>query len=260
MNDDLASAAKQELQNFYNSEAEARSVDDWITEGQRARVPESVAAHYFVGHKVDTALTMAAAHSDGKALEVGSSLGQMTFLLSEKFASVSAVDLSPGCVQLAQRRADHYKVSNVSFRQADAENLSLFDNDSFDVAFSFSALRYVPDPNKAIREIHRTLKPGGIAVFDFPNKYCPWFGPVKKLFGIRKHIHDRLFSAREVADMMAAAGYAEIKTRHLLFTTRRLPDSLLPLFKIIDAVLERIPLINRLAAIIMVKGRKIESR
>lgn len=260
MNDDLAESAKQELKNYYDSEAGAVSVEQWITAGQRARVPESLSAHYFVGRKVDTAVAMAAVDRSANALEVGSSLGQMTFLLTERFASVTGVDLSHGCVQLAQQRADHYGVSNVTFRQADAENLSPFDAQTFDVAFSFSVLRYVPDPGKALREIHRTLKPGGIAVVDFPNKYCPWFGPIKKMFGVGTHIHDRLFSAREVADMMSDAGYTDINVRHLLFTTRRLPESFLPLFKIVDAILEKTPLINRLAAIIMVKGRKVETR
>jgi ubiquinone/menaquinone biosynthesis C-methylase UbiE len=50
--------------------------------------------------------------------------------------------------------------SNVSVD--DAENLSLPD-DSFDIVYSWGVLHHSPDTPKAIREVHRVLRPGGIA-------------------------------------------------------------------------------------------------
>lgn len=256
MNETQERKVKQDLQAFYQSEASKRDSDDWITRGGNVRVPESRSAHYFVDRKVTQALRMTGARPDARIAEIGCSFGQMTFLLTGKFREVVAVDLSPESIDLVRRRAAHYDVRNLTLHAADAENLSMLEKDSFDAAFSFSVLRYIPHPERALSEIHRILKPGGHAAVDFPNKYCPWFGPLKKVLGIKGHIHDRLFSASEAVRMMEAAGFTDITVKHLLFTTRRLPVKLLPIFKIVDRILEPIPGIRNMAAIIMVSGRK----
>lgn len=248
--------AKRDVREFYRQETEIRDSEEWLQRGGTARVPESKSAHYFVERKVNAALKMAGLPAGSDVIEVGCSFGQMSFLLAERFRRVLAVDLSPDTIALASRRADRYGVANIDFRVADAENLADVPDASVDGAFSFSVLRYVPDPEKALREIHRVLKPGGVAVVDFPNKYCPWFGPLKKVLGIRPHVHDRLFAAGEVKRMMEDAGFRDVRCKHMLFTTRRLPVKLLPIFRVLDAMLEPIPLVNRLAAIIMVTGRK----
>lgn len=252
----MSDQAKKEVREFYRSETEMRDSEEWLARGGTARVPESKSAHYFVERKVSAALKMAGLASSSRIIEVGCSFGQMSFLLAEKFREVVAVDLSPDTVSLASRRAERYNVCNLDFRVADAENLASIPEGEFDGAFSFSVLRYVPNPDKGLKEIHRVLKSGGRAVVDFPNKYCPWFGPLKKIMGIKPHVHDRLFSAGEVVRMMKEAGFQDIRVKHMLFTTRRLPVKLLPIFRVLDTVLEPIPLINRMAAIIMVTGQK----
>lgn len=250
------SRIKDDLREFYRNETTARDTESWLKQGGTARVPESKSAHYFVERKVSAAIAMAGLPEDARVLEVGSSFGQMTFLFADLFDHVTAVDLSPDAIDLAQRRAERYEVANVAFREADAEDLSAFPDNSFDGTFSFSALRYVPDPEQALREMFRVLRPGGTAVVDFPNKYCPWYGPIKLLLQLRAHIHDRLCSSREAEKMMTRAGFVGVQVRTLLFTTRRLPDPLLPAFRAADAVLERTPGVRNLAAILMVSGRK----
>jgi ubiquinone/menaquinone biosynthesis C-methylase UbiE len=256
MPDPRPARVKDELRAFYRSEAADRDTEAWLAAGGTARVPESKAAHYFVGRKVDAAVRMAGLPAGARVLEVGCSFGQMTFLLTERYAHVTAVDLSPDALDLARRRAERYGVGNVAFQEADAEALAGLPDGAFDGAFSFSVLRYVPDAQGALVALHRTLRPGGVAVVDFPNRHNPWFGPIKSLLRIRPHIHDHLYTAREAAAMMTRAGFADVRVETLLFTTRRLPDPLLPVFRAADAVLERTPGVRRLAAILMVAGRK----
>lgn len=48
-----------------------------------------------------------------------------------------------------------------------------FERDSFDYAYSTSVLEHMSYPEEVIKEIGRTLKPGGKFYLSFPNKYAP---------------------------------------------------------------------------------------
>jgi len=247
---------KRDMETFYASEAHDRDSDAWIEEGGSARVPESRASHYFIDRKVETAVAMAGLARDSRILEVGCSFGQMSFLLAERFREVVAVDLSPESIDLAQRRAARYGVGNVRFEVADAERLEAFADESFDATFSFSTLRFCPDPARAAAALARVTRPGGMGVADFPNRDCPWYGPLKRMIRVEPHIHDRLFTAAEGRALLAAAGFDAVTSRHILFTTKRVPDGILPLFRIADRVLESLPGIRGWSGIVMAAGRR----
>lgn len=63
-------------------------------------------------------------------------------------------------VEAARRRAEERQVSNASFVRMDAEALGLPDA-NFDAALCWLGLMYMPDPEKAVREMGRVLRPGG---------------------------------------------------------------------------------------------------
>lgn len=252
MSDDV----KQVMREFYASEASERETREWLEAGGSSRVPESRAAHYFIDRKVDTALRLASAPTGSRVLEVGCSFGHMTFLLARRFSQVTAVDLSGESIELARRRAERWKVTNVRFEVADAEHLNDFPDGGFDAVFSFSTLRFCPDPAAALREYHRVLRPGGSIVADFPNRLCPWYGPIKRRLAIDPHVHDRLFTAAEAEQLVQAAGFSNVRHRHLLFTSKRVPDASLPAFRLLDAVLERVPGVRQFSGIVMVRGER----
>jgi hypothetical protein len=101
------------------------------------------------------------------------------------------------------------------------------------------------------------LKPRGRAVVDFPNKYCPWFELLKFLVGGKRHIHDHTYSTGQIMRMMEQAGFANIEVKRIIFFAKQFPGSLTPLYKVVDAVCERLPGVNHLAGIIMAKGEKV---
>lgn len=247
---------KQDMQDFYAAEAHDRDTEAWLAEGGTARVPESAASHYFIDRKVSEAVAMAGLPREARVIEVGSSFGHMSFLLADRFREVVAVDLSPESIDLGRRRAVRYGVANVRFEVADAENLEAFADGAFDGAFSFSTLRFCPDPSRATRELVRVTRPGGPVVADFPNRECPWYGPLKRMIGVAPHIHDRLFTAAEATVMLREAGLSDVRAKHILFTTKRVPAPALPIFRLGDRVLEALPGVRRLSGIVMAAGRR----
>ncbi|HSR71834.1 MAG TPA: methyltransferase domain-containing protein, partial [Kiloniellales bacterium] len=71
-------------------------------------------------------------------------------------------DISGEMVEAARRRAAEFGFANARFERLDAEDLRL-DDSPFDAALCAFGLMYVPEPVKALSEMHRLLKPGGRA-------------------------------------------------------------------------------------------------
>jgi ubiquinone/menaquinone biosynthesis C-methylase UbiE len=71
-----------------------------------------------------------------------------------------AADLSPAMLRRARTRAEKRGLSEVEFVEAKAEDLPL-DTDSADLFLCYWGIHVFPDPQAAVAEIARVLKPGG---------------------------------------------------------------------------------------------------
>jgi ubiquinone/menaquinone biosynthesis C-methylase UbiE len=216
----------------------------------------SPAGRYFMSRKIDAMLSMAEFSSGDRLLEVGCADGVYTLEVAMRGFRVTGVDLSPECVRVAAERARRDDARGVSFAVADAETLVDLADASFDGAFSFSTLRYLYAPQAAVAQIRRVIRPGAVAVVDFPNRRSPWFTLLKPLLTGRTHVHDHHYTTSEAAAMMRAAGFREIEARRILFTPKTTPDWALPVMRAVDFLGERTPGLNRLASIIVVRGRR----
>ncbi|HYG81806.1 MAG TPA: class I SAM-dependent methyltransferase, partial [Pyrinomonadaceae bacterium] len=95
-------------------------------------------------------------------LEIGCGLGTDGAQFAQAGALYTGVDLTDAAVELAQKRFELFGLPG-TFRTADAENLD-FADESFDLVYSHGVLHHTPDTVKAVKEVHRVLKPGGRAV------------------------------------------------------------------------------------------------
>lgn len=99
-------------------------------------------------------------------LDISCGTGLVTFPIAQAVApggAVTGVDLSEGMIEKAVKLAEEKGADNVTFRHMDAEELDL-PADSFDIAVNSLGLMYYPDPDRAVGEMHRVVKPGGRAV------------------------------------------------------------------------------------------------
>ena len=99
---------------------------------------------------------------DNRLLEIGFGTGTDLLQFARAGALVTGVDLTPRSIDIARRRFDIYGQRG-EFLIGDGENLS-FPDESFDVVYSFGVLHHTPDTARAIKEIHRVLRPRGKAI------------------------------------------------------------------------------------------------
>ena len=95
----------------------------------------------------------------GTLAEFGCGTGFYTQALTCKAAQVVATDLAPGMVALAREQV---KAANVTFQTEDCQKTS-FPDESFDTVFMSLVIHFV-EPDKALAEMHRILKPGGMLI------------------------------------------------------------------------------------------------
>ncbi|WP_051310593.1 class I SAM-dependent methyltransferase [Zooshikella ganghwensis] len=94
-------------------------------------------------------------------LEIGCGIGLDSYQLVKHGMKLTAIDLTNIAIEIASSR---FKASNIegNFFIGDATSLQ-FDDNSFDYVYSFGVLHHVQDTEKAIIEVYRVLKQGGIA-------------------------------------------------------------------------------------------------
>lgn len=97
-----------------------------------------------------------------RVLEIGCGLGTDGAQFARAGAIYTGVDLTDAAVELARRGFELFGLKG-EFRRADAERLD-FADESFDLVYSHGVLHHTPDTRRAVREVHRVLRPGGRAV------------------------------------------------------------------------------------------------
>ena len=157
---------------------------------------------------------------DARVLDVGCGSGWATRLLAEKAfnGQVTGIDISDEMVRLA--RESSRSVPNVDFEIASAEQLP-FDDHEFTHAFSMESLYYYRNIPKALKEIHRVLKPGGlfVAVVDLY-----WENEATHQWIDTLNVPVELLSVEDYHSLFIDAGFVKIRDQRL-FDPTPIPDN-----------------------------------
>jgi SAM-dependent methyltransferase len=102
-----------------------------------------------------------------RVLDLACGVGDPALTIAAEVAPsgrVTATDMGPGMMSLAEELARKKGLTNIEFREANAESLPFADA-SYDVVTCRFGIMFFPDLGKALRECLRVLKPGGRAAF-----------------------------------------------------------------------------------------------
>lgn len=115
----------------------------------------------------ETILEAAQPRSGMRVLDLASGVGDPSLSIAEAVGPsghVTATDLGPGMIGLAEELARAGGLRNIEFRVADVEALP-FPDESFDLVTCRFGVMFFPDQRKAFRECLRVLKRGGRVAF-----------------------------------------------------------------------------------------------
>jgi len=146
-----------------------------------------------------------------RILDLAAGTGASAAPLARRGAQVVAADFSAGMIEEGRRR--HPATAGLSFVTADATALP-FDEESFDVVTISFGLRNVSDPHRALREMRRVTRPGGLLmVCEFSH---PPNAALARLY--------RVYNAAVMPAMARAVSSDPGAYRYLNETIRQWPD------------------------------------
>ena len=107
---------------------------------------------------------------DKDVLEIGVGMGaDHAEWAKSKPKSLAGVDLTPRAIEHTKRRFNLLGLTS-EIQEADAEQLP-FDDESFDLVYSWGVLHHSPNTPQAIKEVFRVLRPGGVTRIMIYHKY-----------------------------------------------------------------------------------------
>ena len=148
----------------------------------------------------------------GRLLDVACGPGVVTAALAPAAASIVAFDATEEMLEKARARCARAGLSNVEFRTGDAEKLP-FDDGSFDAVVTRLAIHHFAAPQRAIDEMFRVLRTGGVAVIVdvISSEDAVESGLHNAIERLRDPSHVRMLPASELAARITRAGFRDVE-------------------------------------------------
>lgn len=147
-------------------------------------------------------------HRSGSLLDIGCNYG-FFLKVCEPYFKTYGIDISQFAVTQARNN-----VERSSITLGDLEKGLPYKDETFNVVTAFDIIEHIKDYGKLLKEIIRTLKPGGVFLLTTPNRQCIdslLFG--KDYWFKRDKTHVVVFTKKSLAQNLSQAGFTEIRVR-----------------------------------------------
>jgi len=176
------------------------------------------------GYELERLVEIVRPQPNWQVLDVATGGGHTALKFAPYVSHVTATDITPRMLEMAEAHITGQGIENVSFEPADAEDLP-FANASFDLVTCRIAPHHFPDASRFLREGARVLKTGGLLLVQdlaLPEdedaaRYIDAFER------LRDPSHSRGFSESEWTAMYQSAGLDVEHTEQILKVHALLP-------------------------------------
>ncbi len=181
-------------------------------------------------------------------LDAGCGWGRSLIGLKRRYPEVpvTGVDITAQTLQLGRQLAERLSLKKVEWREGSLLALE-FPGNTFSHVISSRCLHYMVEPEQAVEELLRVVRPGGRLVVLIPNRWNPV---------IRGFYHMRTYSPPEMAAWFSQKGAEVIEHGSLGF---------IPPFKFLrpltflahlDPLMRRVPMLNKLGGLAYCVAKK----
>jgi ubiquinone/menaquinone biosynthesis C-methylase UbiE len=163
-----------------------------------------------------------------RLLDFGSGPGENALRLSKIGYQVDGFDISDKNIEVSKQLFDKYKMTDKgTFQVSSAESLP-YEDSSFEVIIGVDILHHI-DIDKSVRECHRVLKEGGVAIFREPLevpildfirnlKVIKFFAPTEKSFELHITEDERKLNQVDVDILLNI--FPKMEMKKYLFLSR----------------------------------------
>jgi ubiquinone/menaquinone biosynthesis C-methylase UbiE len=156
-------------------------------------------------------------------LDISTGTGAVAIEIATKHddASIEAIDLSQGMLEIAKSKAKAKGIANIAFRRCDVESMEYTDH-AFDVVSCGYGLFFYPDMEGTYQAICKTIKPGGVFIFSSftaaafnPHAEC-FLNRLEKDHNVEppSRIRERLKSKQHIEALVATSQYRTLDVIH----------------------------------------------
>ena len=159
-------------------------------------------------------------HKFKSALELGAGDGEQSITIA-KFCNKLT------CTEIDQNKLKPRNIPHTKYQICDAEDLSRFPDNSFDLIFSSNMLEHLHNPQRCLKECKRVIKKRGIIIATVPNRtwkffnfcFAPLRGIIPKIHGVSSNhfIEFKQFGSRRWEKEFKDTGFNIIKKIKLPF-------------------------------------------
>jgi ubiquinone/menaquinone biosynthesis C-methylase UbiE len=222
------------------------------------------------GHRAEFVLSLVRPGPGRRILDIGCDWGYACLRLWQMGADSWGIDIDQDSIEFGRKLAQS-NGARVSLQYANARQLP-FPDAYVDSAVSIETIEHVPvaDRARVFAEAARVLKPGGLLVISTPSPnglaelgkrligrsralrerfYATYRDEERvKVFPSGDTMVDILLSPRDLQGQLAGSGLRLVRQYRIVFVSKVLPAVLLGPARIAEWLLERAPLVNRLAS------------
>ena len=169
-----------------------------------------------MGESLTELVNLTSPSSEWKVLDVATGAGHTALAFAPHVSEVIATDITQGMLDQCMALANERSISNLRVEMADAEQLP-FENESFDMVTCRLAFHHFLNPELALAEFCRVLKPTG--VFGFTDNYTVDDPSAARYYNryekIRDPSHHWVGALPEIRRKFEDAGFSIGETRTL---------------------------------------------
>lgn len=153
---------------------------------------------------------------ESHVLDVGCGTGFAVIEIARQLdrGKACGIDISPGMIEKARRNIPEELLGRVSFHQASADGIPYPDGE-FDYILCTNSFHHYPDTQRALKEMYRVLRPGGmLVILDNATDLSLYTWAWDRILRLFETGHVRYYTTNELGEMISRAGYEEVCLRY----------------------------------------------